>query len=222
MPGFSTRAIRAATRAPHVDQIPSNVPIYQAAAFSTADAAELGDVLTGATPGYAYSRIDNPTTAALGNAVAELEGAEAGLAFASGMAATHCVSMLLEQGDHIVAGSLAEFTGDDAIVVGVGLALYLYAFAPIVGFHWGVGGDANLLDAGDRVESVFDGSIEGFHLRGGVARCLRVEMDDVSVRRVELEIYVPELIQALDKHACSDQQHQGESRLQHDEAALQQ
>ena len=64
-------------------------PIYQAAAFSTETAAELGDVLTGAVPGYAYSRIDNPTTAVLGAAVAELEGAEAGLAFATGMAAIH-------------------------------------------------------------------------------------------------------------------------------------
>ena len=82
-------------------------------------------------------------------------------------------------------------------------------------------GDADLLDAGDGVEPLFDGPIEGFHLGGGVAGCLRVEMDDVSVRRVELEIDVPELVQALDKHACSDQQHQGESRLQHDEAALQ-
>ena len=89
MPGFSTRAIRASTTAPAVNQTPSTVPIYQAAAFSTADAAELGDVLTGAVPGYAYSRIDNPTTSALGSAVAELEGAEAGLAFATGMAAIH-------------------------------------------------------------------------------------------------------------------------------------
>ncbi len=99
--------------------------------------------------------------------------------------------------------------------------MHLDAIAPIVGFHWSVGRDASLLDAGDGVESFFDGSIEGFNLGGGVARCLRVEMEDVPVRRVELEIDVPELIQALDKHACSDQQHQGESRLQHDEAALQ-
>ena len=63
MTRFSTRAIQAATRIPKVDQAPSSVPIYLAATFSTADAAELGDVLTGATPGYAYSRIDNPTTA---------------------------------------------------------------------------------------------------------------------------------------------------------------
>ena len=98
---------------------------------------------------------------------------------------------------------------------------WICTVARVVGLHWGVGGDSNLLDAGDGVEPVFNDSIEGFHLGRRVARCLRVEMDYVPVRRVELEIDVPELIQALDKHACCDQQHQGESRLQHDEAALQ-
>ena len=58
----------------------------------------------------------------------------------------------------------------------VGLALYLYVFAPVVGLHRGVGADAHLLDAGDGVEPVFDGSIEGFNLGGSVTCCLRVEM----------------------------------------------
>jgi methionine-gamma-lyase len=116
MTGFSTRAIRAATRAPHVDQVPSNVPIYQAAAFSTADAAELGDVLTGAVPGYAYSRIDNPTTSALANAVAELEGAEAGLAFASGMAAIHAgILSVVHAGQTIVATQAVYGTTRDLL-----------------------------------------------------------------------------------------------------------
>ena len=117
MAGFSTRAIKAATTAPHVDQIPSSVPIYQAAAFSTADAAELGDVLTGAMPGYAYSRIDNPTTAALGNAVAELEGAEAGLAFATGMAAIHAaIVSVVRAGQTIVAAKAVYGTTRDLLV----------------------------------------------------------------------------------------------------------
>jgi cystathionine beta-lyase/cystathionine gamma-synthase len=117
MAGFSTRAIKAATTAPHVDQIPSSVPIYQAAAFSTADAAELGDVLTGAAPGYAYSRIDNPTTAALGNAVAELEGAEAGLAFATGMAAIHAaIVSVVRAGQTIVAAKAVYGTTRDLLV----------------------------------------------------------------------------------------------------------
>jgi methionine-gamma-lyase len=104
MARFSTRAILAATRPPEVNQTPSAVPIYQAAAFSTADAAELGDLLAGVTPGYTYSRIDNPTTSALGAAVAELEGAEAGLAFATGMAAIHAaIVSTVRAGQTIVA-----------------------------------------------------------------------------------------------------------------------
>ncbi len=126
MAGFSTRAIKASTTAPHVGQVPSSVPIYQAAAFSTADAAELGDVLTGAAPGYAYSRIDNPTTAALGNAVAELEGAEAGLAFATGMAAIHAaIVSVVRAGQTIVAAKAVYGTTRDllvSILSGLGVA----------------------------------------------------------------------------------------------------
>jgi methionine-gamma-lyase len=102
--GFSTRAIRAAHRAPRVDQRPTSVPIYQTVTFSSDDATELGAVLTDEQPGYAYSRIDNPTVAALAAAVAELEGAEAGYALASGMAAIHAaVVSIVSAGDRIVA-----------------------------------------------------------------------------------------------------------------------
>jgi cystathionine beta-lyase/cystathionine gamma-synthase len=117
MTRFSTRAILAATRSPEVNQIPSTVPIYQAAAFSTADAAELGDVLTGAIPGYAYSRIDNPTTAALAAAVAELEGAEAGLSFSTGMAAIHAaIVSVVRAGDTIVVTKAVYGTTRDLLV----------------------------------------------------------------------------------------------------------
>ncbi len=102
--GFTTRAIRAATRAPRVDQRPNAVPIYQTATFSADTAAELGAVATDVLPGYAYSRLDNPTTAALAAAIAELEGAETGYVFASGMAAIHAALLsLLSAGDRVVA-----------------------------------------------------------------------------------------------------------------------
>jgi methionine-gamma-lyase len=102
--GFSTRAIRAATTAPHVDQRPNAVPIYQSATFSAATAAELGAVTTNATPGYAYSRLDNPTTVALADAIAELEEAEAGYVLASGMAAIHAALLsIISAGDRVVA-----------------------------------------------------------------------------------------------------------------------
>src|SRR5580765_476232 len=110
-PGFSTRAIRATHRVPPVDQRPTSVPIYQTVTFSSDDAAELGAVLTGAIPGYAYSRIDNPTVAALAAAVAELEGAEAGFALATGMAAIHAAILsAVSSGDRIVATRAAYGT----------------------------------------------------------------------------------------------------------------
>ena len=102
--GFSTRAIRAASRAPRVDQLPTSVPIYQTATFASGDADELGRVAADPRAGYAYSRISNPTTTALGDAYAELAGGEAGVALASGMGAIHAtLASLLKSGDRIVA-----------------------------------------------------------------------------------------------------------------------
>ena len=97
-PGPSTRAIRAASRAPRVTQTPTTVPIYQTATFASGDAEELAAVLTGEQPGYAYSRIDNPTVVAMGDAVAELHDAEAGIALATGMAAIHAAFLSLAPG----------------------------------------------------------------------------------------------------------------------------
>jgi methionine-gamma-lyase len=102
--GFSTRAIRAASRVPRVDQRPSSVPIYQTATFTSADAQELGEVAADPRSGYAYSRISNPTSSALGAAYAELASGEAGLALASGMGAIHAaLASQLKAGDRVVA-----------------------------------------------------------------------------------------------------------------------
>ena len=102
--GFATRAIRAAHRLPVVDQAPTSVPIYQTVTFAAEDAAELGAVATREIPGYAYGRLDNPTVVAFAAAVAELEGAEAGFAFASGMGAIHAaLGTVLSAGDRVVA-----------------------------------------------------------------------------------------------------------------------
>ena len=102
--GFTTRAIRAATRVPRVDQPPSSVPIYQAVTFSSADADELGAVTTGRQPGYVYARLGNPTVDALADAFAALHDAEAGFAAATGMAAIHlAVGSQVVAGDRIVA-----------------------------------------------------------------------------------------------------------------------
>lgn len=102
--GFSTRAIRAASRTPAVQQRPSSVPIYQTATFTSADTDELAEVAGDARAGYGYSRLSNPTTDALGAAYAELAGGEAGLALASGMGAIHAaLASQLRAGDRVVA-----------------------------------------------------------------------------------------------------------------------
>jgi cystathionine beta-lyase/cystathionine gamma-synthase len=106
--GFSTRAIRAASRVPRVDQVPTSVPIYQSATFTSADAEELGDVVADARAGFSYTRLSNPTTRALGDAYAELAGGEAGTALASGMGAIHAtLASQLRAGDRVVAPQAA-------------------------------------------------------------------------------------------------------------------
>ena len=101
--GFSTRAIRAASRIPDAPQPPVNVPIYATSTFEVADADELGDLLEFARPGHSYTRYSNPTHAALEAALAELEGGEAALVTASGMAAIHGVALAtLRTGDEML------------------------------------------------------------------------------------------------------------------------
>ncbi len=71
-----------------------NVPIYQT---STYKQSELG-----VNTGWEYSRTGNPTRAALEKLIADLEGGEFGLAFASGLAAIHTVLSLFKAGDRII------------------------------------------------------------------------------------------------------------------------
>ena len=103
MPGFATRAIKAAGRVPDAPQPPVNVPIYATSTFEVSDAAELGDLLEFGRPGHSYTRYSNPTHEALESALAELEGAEAAVVTASGMAAIHGVVLsVLRSGDELV------------------------------------------------------------------------------------------------------------------------
>ncbi len=111
MPGFSTRAIRFASRVPSAPQPPLSVPIYQASTFEVADAEELAELLEFARPGHSYSRYSNPTHAALEAALAELEGAEAGLVTASGMAAIHGVILSVARSGDVVVIPRAVYGG---------------------------------------------------------------------------------------------------------------
>ncbi|HJN13465.1 MAG TPA: PLP-dependent aspartate aminotransferase family protein [Pirellulaceae bacterium] len=54
---------------------------------------------------FDYGRSGNPTRKSLERTVASLENGTHALAYSTGMAATHGVTMLLESGDHMVAGA---------------------------------------------------------------------------------------------------------------------
>ncbi len=70
-------------------------------AFETAQAG--GEIFAGERPGYVYSRVGNPTTDLLERRIANLEGAEAAVANASGMGAiTSLLWTFLQSGDEII------------------------------------------------------------------------------------------------------------------------
>jgi len=94
----------------HAGQIPDAqtgaraLPIYQTTSFVFDDADHAASLFNLQTFGNVYSRISNPTVAALEERVAALEGGRAALAAATGMAAQMLVFLTLARnGDHIVA-----------------------------------------------------------------------------------------------------------------------
>ena len=93
---FRTRAIHVGNEAdPSTGAVVR--PIHLASTFVQPGAGDWGQ--------YDYSRSGNPTRRAFETTLANLESGVGALAFASGMAAIHCVTMLLESGDHVLAGT---------------------------------------------------------------------------------------------------------------------
>ena len=81
-----------------------SVPLYLTSSFVFDDAEHGRAMFAEEVEGNVYSRYSNPNTAELINKIVEMEGAEAGLAFSSGMAAVFAsIAGLLRSGDHIVA-----------------------------------------------------------------------------------------------------------------------
>jgi len=93
---FRTRAIHSADSTDAATGAVVN-PIHLAATYVQPGSGEWAR--------FDYARSGNPTRYAFESALAGLEGGTGALAFSSGMAAIHCVTMLLASGDHIVASS---------------------------------------------------------------------------------------------------------------------
>jgi cystathionine beta-lyase/cystathionine gamma-synthase len=104
--GFSTRAIHGQALPP-VDQETPSVPIFQTSTFRFDTSDGFAETINFRRPGYTYTRgYGNPTLLAFERVMAELEGTESALSFASGMAAIHTVATTLAaSGDTIVASS---------------------------------------------------------------------------------------------------------------------
>jgi len=95
--GVATRAIHAGQDADPATGA-TIVPIYATSTYTQA--------APGNHKGYEYSRSGNPTRTALETCLAALEGADMGLAFASGLAATNAVlAALVKPGDEVLANA---------------------------------------------------------------------------------------------------------------------
>ena len=126
---MSDRKFQPETLAIHAGQIPDAatgaraLPIYQTTSFVFDSAEHAASLFNLQTFGNIYSRLSNPTVAALEERVAALEGGRAAVASASGMAAEAMALMtLLQSGDHVVAAG--ALYGGTVTMLAVSLAKF--------------------------------------------------------------------------------------------------
>ncbi len=141
--GFRTRALHAGGL-PDPTTGARAVPIYQTTSFVFSDTADAADLFALQKYGSIYSRIGNPTVAALEERIASLEGGLGAVATASGMSAEFITfAALAGSGDHIVAATslyggtitqldvtLRRFGVDTTFVAGTDPADYAAAITP--------------------------------------------------------------------------------------------
>ena len=106
MKNFETSAIRTQTERSQFDE--HSTPLYLTSSFVFEDAEDMRASFTEEKDRNIYSRFSNPNTTEFVEKICKMEGAEAGYAFSTGMAAVYSTfSALLSAGDHIVsAGSV--------------------------------------------------------------------------------------------------------------------
>ncbi|MGE8687946.1 MAG: trans-sulfuration enzyme family protein [Achromobacter sp.] len=118
--GFATRAIHLGYD-PLDEQGALSPPLYLTSTYTQDSIEAFDQIRLGERQGYVYGRTRNPTQALLEERLASLEGAEAGVATASGMAAISATLFsLLQSGDEIVV---------DQIVYGTAFTLFTQGLA---------------------------------------------------------------------------------------------
>ena len=99
--GDATLGIRAAEF--RTAEMEHSAAIFPTSSFTFETAAQAAATFAGERPGNIYSRFTNPTVRAFEQRLAAMEGAECGVATASGMSAILATVMaLLSAGDHVV------------------------------------------------------------------------------------------------------------------------
>ena len=99
---FETNAIRIQSQRSHFDE--HSTPLYLTSSFVFEDAEDMRASFAEEKSKNLYSRFSNPNVNEFTEKMVKLEGAEAGYAFATGMAAIYSTfAALLNSGDHIVS-----------------------------------------------------------------------------------------------------------------------
>jgi O-succinylhomoserine sulfhydrylase len=102
MPNFETNAIREQLSRTEFNE--HSVPLYLTSSFVFDTAEDMRAAFAEESDDYIYSRYSNPSVDEFVNKMCVLEGAEAGIATGSGMAAIYTTfAALLKSGDHIIS-----------------------------------------------------------------------------------------------------------------------
>ncbi len=102
MENFETLAIRTQTERSQFDE--HSTPLYLTSSFVFEDAEDMRASFAEEKSKNLYSRFSNPNVKEFTDKIVKMEGAEAGYAFATGMAAIYSTfATLLNAGDHIVS-----------------------------------------------------------------------------------------------------------------------
>jgi len=102
MENFETFAIRTQTERSQFDE--HSTPLYLTSSFVFQDAEDMRASFAEEKSKNLYSRFSNPNVNEFTDKIVKMEGAEAGYAFATGMAAIYSTfATLLDAGDHIVS-----------------------------------------------------------------------------------------------------------------------
>jgi cystathionine beta-lyase/cystathionine gamma-synthase len=113
--GFATRAIHG-QELPPVEQDAPSVPIFQTTTFRFDTSEAFAETINFRRHGYTYTRgYGNPTLLAFERVMAELEGTESAISFASGMAAIHTVATTLAASGDTIAASAELYGGTYAL-----------------------------------------------------------------------------------------------------------